>query len=112
MRVRFNAAGAGNTDWIVLSSTGSFTASAIEYCRRGSEVYVEMAGTVSGALAAGTALSAALPASLCPSRQVIRQVNGSGTLRGVYINTDGIIRVDFGATGAGAGFFGGFSFPI
>lgn len=98
--------------WLALSYDSSTTvAGNIYYTRRAGWVAVELAIAVgAGGAAGGAPLSLPIPVGYRPSRQILRQVQGAGVLRGVSMNTDGIIRVDFGGT-ANAGFYGGFIYP-
>lgn len=99
-------------DWTDLDPVAVDITGYCQYARRAGTVFVEIGLTIGAVGAAsGVAITDPLPAGFRPSRRIVRQVQGGGTLRGLYIDPDGALRVDFGGT-ASATFFGGFAFPV
>jgi hypothetical protein len=89
--------------WTSLTPTANLSGT-VQYTRRSGNVYVEMAGSKSGT---SGAILATLPPGCWPAVQVIRPaVQAGGVQSGVFVDTVGNIKSDYG-TGA----YGGFSFP-
>lgn len=99
-------------NWTTLAFSAPDLTGSVQYARRAGIVHVEMAMTlgVPGA-ASGAALTVALPSGFRPAITIVRLVQGGGTGRGVYVDTGGVIRMDFGGA-SGATLYGGFSFPV